>query len=342
MHRASAAFLTCTDGSAIVSHVRAPIFLVVIAALVPAAARAQDCAPSDALARAAAALLEHDAPPAPDALLELVHANGSDAPVVDALIVHDGDPGRRARFLERVARRRDAPLACGEARRESRWVVLAAPRAGSIEPIREGVIRVVYTNAFRGARLYAQDVDGTLWQTDVQSGAELAVPTDLLPPVRVQLVAEGPSGPRPIAERQLGEGAQTVVVDSDEPIRERLATLRSTLELGALRENRLLARVASDHAARMCREGRVSHLDEEGDPRQRLARAGLRARHVGEVVARADDASHAYAAFLESPSHRAALTDPRFTDSGVGRAQDDGGRTCLVILLAAWPRAVPY
>jgi len=59
------------------------------------------------------------------------------------------------------------------------------------------------------------------------------------------------------------------------------------------------------------------------------------------VVARAEDAARAYDALLRSPSHRAALTDVRFTDAGLGESRDAQGSTCLVVVLAAWPRAVP-
>jgi uncharacterized protein YkwD len=43
----------------------------------------------------------------------------------------------------------------------------------------------------------------------------------------------------------------------------------------------------------------------------------------------------------DSPSHRMTVTDPRFTDAGYGTATDDKGRTCAVVLLAAWPRKLP-
>ena len=36
----------------------------------------------------------------------------------------------------------------------------------------------------------------------------------------------------------------------------------------------------------------------------------------------------------------AALLDRRFTDAGAGMATDARGRTCLVVMLAAWPRLV--
>lgn len=313
--------------------------LAALLALAPAVAGAQPCAPDAALDRAALALLEDELTPA--ALVEAARAAGSDAPVLDSIVIRDGDASRRDRFLARVrARRGVVPLACGEARAADRWLVLAAPRAGRIE-LAEGGLRVGLEPGWRDARLYVRDARGQIWQRSVRPGELVALPRDLEAPLRVQLVASGPGGPRPIAERHIGEGEERVVPSSDQPVLARVAALRASEGLGALRENRLLGRVASAHAERVCREGRVSHLGGEGDPEDRLAEAGLRARHVGEAIARAADPSRAYAALLESPSHRAALTDRRFTDAGVGRAEDASGASCVVVLLAAWPRPVP-
>jgi uncharacterized protein YkwD len=44
---------------------------------------------------------------------------------------------------------------------------------------------------------------------------------------------------------------------------------------------------------------------------------------------------------FRSPSHRLAVTDKRFTDVGIGQAFDAKGHSCVVVLLAAWPRRTP-
>lgn len=315
-----------------------PLSLVAASLLLVLSGRAEACTEDPALGRAAELLVDRPEPWGPTALLEAAREAGSDAPVVDALIIRDGNVGRRDRFLARVAARRHAPLDCGEARRENRWLVLVAPRAGRIELLERGRLRITLAEGWRSPRIVARDARGDIWQASVSG--ELTLPEVLERPVVVQLVAEGPSGPRPVAERRIGQGLALVVPDSDEPLDRRLATLRERSGLGALRENRLIARVASAHARAVCEAGQVAHIIDERDPRQRLVRAGLRARHVGEVIARAEDPSRAYAALLASPSHRAALTDRRFTDVGIGLAES-AGQSCVVVLLAAWPRAVP-
>ena len=88
-------------------------------------------------------------------------------------------------------------------------------------------------------------------------------------------------------------------------------------------------------------EERVAHeLDDGADPERRLRAAGISARVVGEVVARGASAGDAVEGLARSPSHRMTVVDRRFTDGGQGVAVA-GGRTCVVVLLAAWPRVMP-
>ena len=112
--------------------------------------------------------------------------------------------------------------------------------------------------------------------------------------------------------------------------------------VGTLRQNDILSHSAQRHAERVCELGRVAHrLDQGDDPETRLRDEHIEARAVGEAVARADSADAALAAVFESPSHRDAVAERRFTDAGIGQAFDQKGHTCLVVLLAAWPRRIP-
>lgn len=320
---------------------RRVLALLPLLALAPRPARA--CEQDPALTEAAAALLARADRPDPQDLVEASRAAGSDAPTVEAVLLREGDRARRRAAVERRRARFDAPLACGEARAEGRLLLLIAPRAGRLVVRPDGRVRATLAEGWARPRLHARAADGELWQRAVEAGRALAVPAELRRPVTLQLVAEGARGPRPVAERVLGASSGApVVVDSDEPVAARLRRLRGSRGVGPLRANRLLGRAATRHARRVCADGVVGHLGPGGDPERRLAREGVRARHVGETVARADDRSGAFGAMLRSPSHRAALVDRRFTDVGVGEARDDAGRTCLVVLLAAWPRPVPW
>ena len=99
--------------------------------------------------------------------------------------------------------------------------------------------------------------------------------------------------------------------------------------------------MAAEHAQAVCASGHVGHEPQPGqDPQARLLRAGVRARRVGETVARAEDSAAAFQAFERSPAHRLSLLEPGFTDAGFGEASDAHNHSCVVILLAAWPRYV--
>lgn len=307
--------------------------LLVLALLCPCAAHAQRCEPDPALTRAAAELSLDGALPDARGVLAVARAAGADAPIVDAAVVPEA---RRDAFLARAASRFGGRTACGEARRDGRVWILAGPRDGHLALEADGRVRISLAPGLSSPRLHVLAADGELWQREARTDAPMELPTDLAPPLTVQLVAEDAEGPRPVAERVVGEAPDAALVRSDEPIASRVAGLRGRSGASALRANRLLMRVATAHAARVCGAPRARHVTEGEDPEQRLARAGIRARHVGEAIARAEDRDHAWVALRSSPAHRAALTDRRFTDVGVGEA--DGGR-CVVVLLAAWPRS---
>jgi uncharacterized protein YkwD len=121
-----------------------------------------------------------------------------------------------------------------------------------------------------------------------------------------------------------------------------LTQLRGKHGRPVLRRNRLADGVAQQHAAAVCAQGRVVHELEPGvDPEKRVARAGLKAQLTGETVARAADPGAAMQALWQSPSHSLTLLERRFTDVGIGLATDEQKRTCLVVLLLAWPRPIP-
>ncbi|MCA9608746.1 MAG: CAP domain-containing protein, partial [Myxococcales bacterium] len=305
--------------------------IVVLGSWLLATAARADC-DDPALTRAAAAALSTvDADP-----LVLARREGSTLPFVRGLRIADGDPDRGSSvveaFVTHLAEEVRAPVVCGEASSEGRRLVLAGPRAAELS-VEDGRVTVRLAEGWRDPRLYVRDAAGDTFETGFAEG-RVDLPSDLAPPLDLQVVATGPEGPRPVAERApppAPAAPTTVVPRSDEPVARRIDRLREAGGVRTLRPNRLLDRVAARHAAGVCRSGRVAHLGEGGDPVERLAREGIRARHVGETVARAEDLEAAYAAMLRSPSHRAALSDARMTDVGVGRAN---GR-CLVVLLAA-------
>jgi uncharacterized protein YkwD len=317
------------------------------------------CRHEDALAEAAAELLLAGGKIDGSQLLAQVRSHGFDGVSVHA---HEGvEDGPVIQWLKGLGERSDAPLVCGEAVSETRRLVLVSARGGtlwrdthklhgSLEP------------GFTRPHLVIETAEGTPKRIDVNAAQlkqGVTLPAEL-GAKRVQLLAEGPGGPRPVAELSLD--GQTKVVkpslpssatpDEEAPrgprsrpvaaLFARLDGFRSEVGVGALRPNNLLTGSAQRHAQRVCELGRVAHrLDGGDDPETRLREEHISARAVGEAIARAGSADAALAAVLDSPSHRMAISERKFTDAGVGQAIDSRGNTCLVVLLASWPRRIP-
>ena len=266
---------------------------------VPVVVRAQRC-DDGPLSLAAADILESGTVD----VVAAARSRGSTLPWVRALWVSDRAELRVDTFLEGVSARAGAPIVCGEALSEGRRLVLAGARAATLTLL-AGLATVELAEGWREARLYAHDSRGETWEQAVEGG-RAEIPSDLTPPIDVQVVATGPDGPRPVADARIGRGRALVIVRSGEPIVVRVDHLREAADAGSLRTNRLLTRGAARHAATICRDGNVAHVVDGADPIERLAREGIVARHVGETAARSSDLEHAYAATLRSPSHWSA------------------------------------
>src|SRR5690349_21504724 len=212
----------------------------------PARVRAQ-------LPDAAAALLLDGTHPDPDALAHAARAAGSDAPTVHALettLDDGGDLALRA-WITDLRTRSDAPLACGEARSGTRRLTLATARGGWLDEILldtsdAPAIRGDLAPGFDAPTLAIRDAAGTPRRLTVERprlAAGVALPADLDTPALVQLVARGPSGPRPVAERVVGgppdAGDATLsthaATGADVPAI--LDTLRASAHAHALRPN---------------------------------------------------------------------------------------------------------
>lgn len=315
------------------------------------------CTPDDALSETAAEFLLSGAPVRAETLLPAARRKGFDGVALQA---HEGleDAGLIA-WLKAQGDRADAPLACGEASSEARRLVLVSAQGGHLK--RSG--NKLYGRlapGFSAPHLVLEDADGNtermaLRAAELQTGVVLPEKRALR---RAQLVAEGPSGPRPVAEVVFSEETlrSDAVWSAPEPAEPRepapersrdslfgrLLAFRRQEGARSVRPNQLLGASAQKHAVRVCELGRVAHRIGRGDdPETRLREEHIEARAVGEAVARAGSADAALQAIFDSPSHRMALTDRAFTDAGIGQASDAKGHTCVVVLLASWPRRLP-
>ncbi len=284
-------------------------------------------------------------PPSPE-LIRTAREAGVDANPVYAKFGVTGEFDSFKTWLEDLKETADAPLICGRGRSGQRIVLVAAIRAGALELTGKHSLHAEVIEDFRDPYLVVRDSKGSSRRISVDGGefgATITLPLEWGRPLFVQLVATGPNGPRPVAERWVGkipEGAPTR--HASQSPEAWLMQLRRGAGARSLRSNRLLSREATSHAQMVCDSGRLGHeLDMDGDPEARLLKRGIEARVIGEAVARAATMREALHGIEDSPSHRMTVTDPRFTDAGYGKAKDDKGRTCAVILLASWPRKVP-
>lgn len=323
---------------------------LVLLTFVPSLAYALPCVVEDELSEAAARLVALGRAPTGADVEQAVRAVGSDAVNVRARFSPPGDGEGVKAWIARAQASADAPLVCGQGAANAGQVVLISARAGRLRAsVREPrVIRGELVAGFDQAQLVLTQDQGELSAFAIDAALlrdGFEIPDEIERVTRVQLVARGPSGPRPVAERVWGGGAgalaETEIQLSDElSPTDQLLELREVHQAPSVRPNRLLTDVATTHAQAVCRAARVAHtLVPDGDPEARLRRAGIEARVVGETVARSTSVAKAYAALMRSPSHRLTLLDRRFTEAGIATATQDD-HVCLVVLLAAWPRYV--
>lgn len=322
------------------------------------------CSSTDALSEAAALLMLQGTTPTPQALSAAAKEAGFHGAQLHASLATDD--AALSRWLRAMRGRERSELLCGEAVTAERRLVVAAPFGGELS-FEHGRLVGKLGPGFASPELVIQGADGKPQRLPVQAKAlkdGVPLPGGLELPAQVQLVAEGPAGPRPVAEVEIesprrggfttapAPGTKTAPRraparkdDGGPPgpaLHSRLAAFRRAHDAPSLRDNALLERSATRHAAAVCASGHVAHRLSDGeDPVSRLRRERIEARAVGEAIGRSRDAAGALEAIFDSPSHRYAVVERSFTDVGIGHARDARGRSCVVVLLAAWPRRIP-
>jgi len=165
----------------------------------------------------------------------------------------------------------------------------------------------------------------------------------------VQVVADLPTGPRPVIEADVfvdvdpsampaagpapGEDAAGGGAD-DEVLARMLAAARSAAGLGALVRDGRLDAVARAHARQMAAARELAHDLGDGDPSERLRREDLDAHALGENLAHAPTVSLAHRALWRSLSHRMNLLRPDFDRVGLAVVRDPGGDAWVVEVFA--------
>jgi len=164
-----------------------------------------------------------------------------------------------------------------------------------------------------------------------------------------QVLLDGANGPRPVLEAYVFAGVEPPVEKPHAPapgeeaggggdpataLARMMMLARRSESLPGLVRDPALDRVARSHAERMMRVRRLGHDVGDGDPRERLDRAGITLAQVGENVAHAANVTLAHRALWSSPSHRDNLLQPRFDRVGIGVTADPDGTIWVAELFA--------
>ncbi len=158
----------------------------------------------------------------------------------------------------------------------------------------------------------------------------------------VQVLATVSTGPRPVLEAYIhagtmppdhfaespapGEDAGQNAPSDVEGVRRMVNAARAAEGLAALTADPRLDQLAQEHAQRMFDTKTVGHDVGNGDPRSRVAAAGISSRATGENVAAASTLERAHRALWASPSHRGNVLEKRFSNLGIGVVKGPDGR----------------
>lgn len=92
-----------------------------------------------------------------------------------------------------------------------------------------------------------------------------------------------------------------------------------------------LTKLAEDYAADMINRQFFAHNNPEGlTPFDRMDKYGIAYRYAGENLALNDTVSAAQVAFMNSPTHRANILNPNFTEVGIGVKYAPNGKVYVV------------
>lgn len=154
----------------------------------------------------------------------------------------------------------------------------------------------------------------------------------------VEIIGEGPLGPLPLAQFELGSGRHPVnsfreprsVKTGDRANPSELLTSlinesRQRYGLKPLVRNDRLDDIATLHTMDMVRNEFVGHASPNtGDVGNRLSQHRLAPSTYGENIARNTTIVDAHRSLMHSISHRLNILDPNFTDLGLGIRKKDG------------------
>jgi uncharacterized protein YkwD len=101
---------------------------------------------------------------------------------------------------------------------------------------------------------------------------------------------------------------------------------RKKEDLKPLKAQKILMKLARDHAANMARQNRMNHVLDDKNPKDRIDASGYKYRSFGENVAEGQRTAKAVVKeWMDSPIHKKNILNPRFTEIGIGMAKNRKG-----------------
>lgn len=127
--------------------------------------------------------------------------------------------------------------------------------------------------------------------------------------------------------------AQSVPGGEDQELRSLIQSFREASGFLPLVEDDPLTKAAQLYARELSQRGVISHRDlSGGSAAERIARQGLLGT-VGEILGAGPRPGAIFQAWLESPGHRRALSDPRWKKWGLGLDRSSGPWVAVVLFL---------
>jgi len=196
---------------------------------------------------------------------------------------------------------------------------------------------------YKSAKVYLTKPDGTVHQQPAASTTiDATFPLTTLGQYRLEVMGDGPTGPRIVANMPLYVGVPEPMIRENEGavvdpevaevrMLELLNETRKAAGVAPLTSDSALRQVAAGHTQDMVEHGFVGHVSpSRGTPEDRLNRSGVLVSQFGENIAAANTPEEAHTGLMESPGHRANMLNPLFTHVGIAAGKSAAG---LVVTL---------
>jgi uncharacterized protein YkwD len=154
----------------------------------------------------------------------------------------------------------------------------------------------------------------------------------------VQQVKSNLPSPKPSGSTSTGtpSGTTTDTSHADVSIAQMLTQhnqLRSSLGLTKFTMNSTLSLIAQRQAAYNSSIGTISHADANGGQCwDRATAAGYKWTTIGENIAFSTNPQHVFNLWVNSPGHYRNMTNPLFTQIGIGKVTAGGGEYWCVVM----------